>query len=135
VARLVFKDCRLLICDKKRLYCLNTYKESSLLLLTCLHIISIICLHALDCSLRDCPLSLFKAAKLGHSDLIPFNIPLLTLLLIEERGRCSLNSREGSVSLYQKICTHALSHGRKGIFAGALLKIACTMLRVLDIRK
>lgn len=68
------------------------------------------------CSLRDHPLSSFKAAKLGHSDLIPFNIPLLTHLLMEKHGRCSLDSREGSVSLYQEICAHTLSLGRKGAF-------------------
>lgn len=68
------------------------------------------------CSLRDHPLSVPQAARLGHSDLIPFNIPLLTHLLMEKHGRCSLNSREGSVSLYQEICAHTLSLGRKGAF-------------------
>lgn len=70
----------------------------------------------LICSLRDRPLSAFKAAKLGYSDLIPFNIPLLTHLLMEKHGRCSLNSREGSVSLDQEISAHTLSLGRKGAF-------------------
>lgn len=70
----------------------------------------------LICSLRDHPLSVFQAAKLGHSDLIPFNIPLLAHLLMEEHGRCSLNSREGSGSLYQEIHAHTLSLGREGDF-------------------
>lgn len=68
------------------------------------------------CFLRAHLLSVYQAAKLGHSDFIPFNIPLLTHLLMEEHGRCSLNSREGSVSLYQEICAHTLSLERKGDF-------------------
>lgn len=72
--------------------------------------------------------------KLGHSDLIPFNIPLLTHLLMEKHDRCSINSRESSVGLYQEICAHTLSLGRKGAFS-AVLKTAHTRLRVLDMRK
>lgn len=85
-------------------------------------------------SLRDRPLSVFQAAKLGHSDLIPFNIPFLTHLLMEKHDRCSLNSRESSVGLYQEICAHTLSLGRKGAFS-AVLKTAQARLRVLDMRK